>query len=237
MGLLFAGSFVSIISSYRLLWIGGRFGGHKTSLGYKLAEGYLNRGYRLISNNRSIWGDEIEQVTLCNDHGQLHAVVVLDEGGLSFKSSRQIEMIASYARKMDVIYIIPSFWPPTRAAQVLIAQPVFNFKGAGIPLIVYKWRVKVGAFTDSGWFFWWKPKEIYGIYSTADPGDTAEEIVGWLIDETEKYRLRFGYQRDSVREMEEPTEAETLADAVESFAGAVDDLAAIPIRSRRRRRV
>jgi len=233
MGLLGAGAFVDIISSYRLLWIGGRFGGHKTSLAYKLAEGYLNRGYNLVSNNRSVWGDDLEKITGCKNHGQLHTVVILDEGGLAFKSSRQIEMIASYARKMDVIYMLPSFWPPSRAAQILVCQPVFNFKSTGVPLVIYKWRVKLGSFQDNGWFGWYDPSEIYGIYSTADPGDSAEKIITWLVDETEKYRLQFGY-RNSLPDLEENS-SDLLQDTISQFADAVDELSTIPIRKGKRR--
>lgn len=234
MGLVWSANFTNIISSYRLLWISGRFGGHKTSLAYEISRAYLDRGYRLISNNRSVWADDIEKIKPCEEHGQLHAIVLLDEGGLSFKSSRQVEMIASYARKMDVIYIIPSFWPPSRAAQILICQPVFNFKSAGIPLIVYKWRVKLGSFQDNGMFFWYDPSPIYGIYSTTDPGDTSEKIVSFLIEQTEKYRLRFGYE-DSLSNVE-ITSTDQFSDTVAELSAAVDEMATIPIRKGKRRR-
>lgn len=233
MGLLFAGAFTSVISAYRLLWIGGRFGGHKTALAYKLAETYLSSGYRLVSNNRSVWTDNIEEVNLLEDN-TLRAVVILDEGGLEFKSSRQIEQIAAYARKMNVIYIIPSFFPPTRAAQVLICQPLFNFKSAGLPLVVYKWRAKLGAFSDQGIFFWWWPNEIYGIYSSSDPGDRATEIVNWLIEKKEQFRERLGYD-ESIPEMAE-TEESILMEAANTMAQAADDFSSIPVRRGRRKR-
>lgn len=233
MGLLGASNFLGIISSYRLLWIGGRFGGHKTSLAYRIYQDYGDRGYRLISNNQSVWNEDIERIGLLPD-GTLKAFVLLDEGGLEFKSSRQIEMIASYARKMDVIYCLPSFWPPTRSAQVLICQPVFNFKQTGIPLICYKWSVKIGSFKDQGVFFWWEPQEIYGIYSSADPGDRATEIVQWLIERTEDYRQRHGYDKNEVSEME-ITPQDIMADAAEQIAGAADAFEAVSIRKRKRR--
>lgn len=233
MGLIGAYAFTSLISSYRLLWIGGRFGGHKTSLAYHLAQGFLDSGYRLLSNNQCVWRDKIENVDLCDEHNKLHAVVVLDEGGLAFKSSKQIEMIASYARKMDVIYIIPSFWPPTRAAQVLTCQPVFNFKSAGLPLVFYKWRVRLGNFEDKGLFAWWRPSEVYGIYSTQDPGDTSTEIVEYLIKKTEEYRMRYGYSNELPKM--EVTSEDIMADVSQDFADAVERIASIPIRRRGRK--
>lgn len=224
------GPFQGIISSYRLLWILGRFGGHKTSLSYALARPYLERGYRLISNNRSCWSDDPERVQLDPKTGHLKAVVILDEGGLYFKSSKQIEMVASYAAKMDVIYIIPSFWPPTRAAQVLMAQPVFNFKSAGLPVVVYQWRVNMAGFKSNGYFLWIWPQEIYGIYSRQDPGDTSDKVVEFLIKRTEEYRSRFGYSNSFSSMASEVSEADLLLEATEGMAQAADTMASIPSR-------
>jgi hypothetical protein len=240
MGLINANPLLGIVKSYRLVWIGGRFGGHKTSLAYKLSQPFLDDGYRLISNNRSVWADDLEQVQIIGEGAEslLKSVVILDEGGLFFKSTRQIEMIASFARKMDVIYLIPSFWPPTRSAQVLTIQPIFNFKSAGLPLIAYKWRVKLGAFSDSGYFFWWRPNEIYGIYDTKDPGDYAGQIVEYLIEKTEDWkRIQGRYNRDDQISNLEVSEEELFADSVQGLAEAVDSFTSIPIKNSRRRRV
>lgn len=238
MGLINASPILGIIKSYRLLWIGGRFGGHKTSLAYKISQLFLDDGYRLVANNRSVWADDIEKLDFIGqgDESVLKSVVLLDEGGLFFKSSRQIEMIAAYARKMDNIYILPSFFPPTRSAQVVTIQPVFNFKAAGLPLIVYKWAVKLSAFKDSGTFLWWRPNEIYGIYDTKDPGDYAGEIVQWLIEKTEEYKIRCnrGQRSDGLPDLEASSE-ELLMDAVTGFSEAADIIAAVPLKKRGRR--
>jgi len=135
---------------------------------------------------------------------------------------------------MDCIYLLPSFWPPTRAAQVLVVQPIFNFKRAGIPVVFYRWRVKIGSFEDKGFFIWWRPEEIYGIYSRQDPGDTGAEIVEFLIKRTEEFRERYGRGgSDSIQAMEVTSE-DILSDAVNEFATAIDGIATIPIRKRRR---
>jgi len=234
MGFMNVGPFMGIISSYRMLWIGGRFGGHKTSLAYMIARGYLEQGYRLITNNRSVWADTMENVDF-NERGQLKTVVILDEGGLFFKNSRQIEAVASYARKMDCIYLFPSFYPVARVAQVLTAYAMFNLNSAGIPAYFYKWRVKLGAFQDSGTFVWWNPSEIYGIYDTLDPGDTGTTIVEWLIRKTNEYRKMFGRGSDELPEVE-VNDADTLSDAAGAMAEAADTIAAIPFKGGRRRR-
>lgn len=237
MPLIGAGAFTGIISSYRLLWISGRFGGGKTSFAYALAEEYLKVGYRLVSNNRSIWCDNMDDVQIDPETGHLKAVIILDEGGLEFKAKSQIEQIAAYAAKMDCIYIIPSFWPPVRAAQVLTAQPLFSLQSAGLPVIVYRWRVKLGSFTDNGIFIWTWPNAIYGIYSREDPGDRSGQIVNWLVKRKNEFRGRFGYATDDgIPEMEGgPGQDELLADAVDEVIGATEDIEAISRRTRRRR--
>jgi len=234
MGFINADPFMGIISSYRMCWIGGRFGGHKTSLAYMIARNYLEKGYRLITNNRSVWADNMEKINF-NERGQLQVVVLLDEGGLYFKNSRQIQTVASYARKMDMIYLFPSFYPVARVAQVLTAYAMFNLNSAGIPAYFYKWRVKLGAFQDSGTFVWWRPSEIYGIYDTLDPGDSGTEIVEWLIKKTGEYRESFGRGSDGVPDMEE-NEADQLSDAASAMAEAADTISAVPFKGRRGRK-
>lgn len=223
------------LQAYRLCWINGRFGSGKTSIAYMLCKNYLDKGYRLITNNRCVWADTMEDVKPDAD-GKLKCIVILDEGGLEFKANRQIEMVAAYAAKMDVIYIIPSYFPPCRAAQVMTVQAVFNFKSAGIPLIYYKWRIRIGGnFEDKGNFFWWKPNEIYGIYSRSDPGAKTDKIVKWIVEKTSEYRQHWGYD-DDVSQMEsEGGEVEQFADAVASLSETVDGFQALSKRKRGRR--
>jgi hypothetical protein len=217
---------LGVLDMYRLIWISGRFGGHKTALAFKIAERYLNKGYNLATNCRSIWADDFEQIPL-NENNQLNSVVVLDEGGLYFKSSRQIEQIAAYAAKMDVVYIIPSFFPPTKTAQVINIQPVVSLKATGLPIIVYKWRVDIGAFKEKGWFLWIYPQEIYGIYSRQDPGDEPELIINWLIERANEYRERYGRKTNKILSLENITEADKIAEASETISSAADDFSSV----------
>ncbi len=224
---------LSILEMYRLIWISGRFGGHKTALSFKIAEDYLKRGYRLITNSKSVWNDEIENTQL-DENGHLKTVVILDEGGLYFKASKQIEQIASYAAKMDVIYIIPSFWPPARMAQVINIQPIISLKSAGIPAIIYKWRVDLGGFHDKGWFVWVNPAEVYGIYSRQDPGSDPETIIRFLTQRTTEYRKRYGHE-DSLSKLVEVKPEDIIAESIENFSTAAEQLETISWRKNRGR--
>lgn len=235
MTLINGGDIVELLAYYRLVWISGRFGGGKTSLAFRLAQEYLDKGYKLVSNARCVWNDDMRDITI--DKTGLHSVVILDEGGLEFKSSRQIEGLAAYARKMDVIYILPSFFPPTRAAQVVTIQPLFSLVGAGLPLIVYRWRVKLQFFQDTGSFLWWRPSEIYGIYSSQDPGARAAKIVGWLLEKMEAYRKSWDHDDDDeLFSMEDETESDIMAEAANAISEAADGIISISGRKNTRRK-
>lgn len=236
MAFINAESILGVLDMYRLIWISGRFGGHKTALSFKIAERYLKRGYKLATNSRSVWADDLDKITL-NEKNQLKTVCILDEGGLYFKAGRQVEQIAAYAAKMDVVYIIPSFWPPTKAAQIINIQPVVSLKATGLPLIIYKWRVDIGQFKEKGWFAWWNPSEIYGIYSRQDPGEEPERIVKFLTDRSNEYRTRYGRTTtDEVFSLAAVSEAEQIIEAGTIIADAADDFATVFSRGGRKRR-
>jgi hypothetical protein len=232
-----AGPLFGIVQTYRMCWVGGRPGGHKTSFSYALAEQFLKIGYSLVSNNRSVWADKMEEIHI-NKDGLMKTVVIVDEGGRYFKSSRQIEALLSYPAKMDLILLIPSFWPPVRTAQVITVQPLFSLRSAGLPVIFYRWHVHIGDWRDNGSFVWLNPQEIYGIYSRRDPGDSADAIIRWLIDRTQEFERFEGRETDSIPGVEAVSPAEIISDASDQIAEAityqVEALSGRGNRSRRR---
>jgi len=236
MPLMNADVILQTIASYRLCWISGRFGGGKTSVAYEISRHFLKQGYRLVSNNMSAWADEPANVDFIDGGYHLKSVVLLDEGGLWFKSGQQIEMIASYAAKMDVVYLLPSFWPPTRKAQVVVVQPLWNLKATGLPIILYRWRVREGGFDDKGIFWWWKPQEIYGVYSRQDPGDVGQEIVEWLVTKTEDYRGKFGRSTrgNEISDLGTASEADIFQEAIGELSDVTERF--IPVFKRKGRR-
>lgn len=236
MALLNAEPCLNALYGYRLVWIGGRFGGHKTALAYRMAQHYLEQGYALISNNRTIWGDNPDEVVL-DQNGHLKLIVILDEGGLYFQASKQIQQIAAYAAKMDVIYLVPSFYPPSRTTQVVTIQPFVSLKAAGIPVVIVKWKIRLGDFKDHGYFIWWKPQEIYGIYSRQDPGARPDQIVAYLARRTQEFRKLFEHddEGDNLFQME-VTGEDLLQEAALAMAQAAYDFEAVSKRKNRRGR-
>ena len=208
-----------ILTSYRIVWIGGYTGSHKTSLAFYMARDLLERGYKLVTNCPCVWADDMEKIEWQGKH--LKTVVVLDEGGLGLKMKRQLEEMCSYVNKMNIVLIIPSYWEPTPAAQRVTVQSIFGFPDLGIPLRCFKWTVKQMSFRDSGWFYWWKPSEVYGVYSRQDPGAKMDGIYNWLLDKVGEFRTKFGYgSEDAMGERD--TSAE-LVEALDGFRAAMQE--------------
>jgi len=191
--------FTGVIDQYRLLTIGGKLGGHKTSHALALAEPYLRDGYRLVSNLSCIWNDEPKNVTL-NSDGKLKVIVIQDEAGLEIKSRFQIEEVAAYARKMDLMLFYPSFWPTPRMANILRTQALFGLKSAGIPCIIYKWTVTLGGFKDGGFYLWFNPQNYYGLYSSNDPGTKLRKVQKFLLDRKDEFRALWHADEDEDEE-------------------------------------
>lgn len=190
MPLIGADEFLWIVRAYRVVWIKGRVGGFKTSIAMRIGAELLKGGkYRLVTNTACVWADDYHELHLGDDK-MLHELVILDEGGSDFQSRRDVENVVKYPRKMDVLLLIPSFWPPHRSARLVTLRVVRSWRAFGIPILVYEWEVREA--DAKGKFVWLNPAEIFGVYSTQDPADTAEEIVAHLVEQTKAYLARFG---------------------------------------------
>jgi hypothetical protein len=245
-----AGQFLGNFANQRICWIGGKLGGHKTAFAYRMAYDYLSQGYRLVTNNLSVWTDRLADVAL-DEKGYLKAFILLDEGGLFFNDRHDVQQVAAYLSKMDSCVVLPSAQPPSRSAQGLILQPIWSFRNTGIPVILYQWKLANLMQRSGGFFIWWRPSEIYGIYSRRDPGTNCEEIRAFMDYRTEQYKALFereadySWKEESDREntisaMARPRrEVDPAASAMAEAAGAITDAAAefeaVSQRGRRRR--
>lgn len=182
------------LHGYRMVWIPGAFGNGKTLLAFGIYANYfLPRGYRLISNTRSIWTEDNLDNVQMNENGHLKAFILIDEGGQFFTEGDDIRELLRNPRKMDYVLCFPSFHPPHRSAQIFQMQPTWSFRSAGIPLINYDWYVKIGQYKTKGSFKWSLFQEIYGTYSSQNPGASPATIRKWLSAQNVAFRARFGY--------------------------------------------
>lgn len=242
MGLINAGPFIGAVSAYRSVHITGRWGGHKTSLAFYIAQIWLKKGYRLVTNCRSAWADDYENLSFVDKDGHLKVVVIMDEGGLHLDTNREVKEYTNFAAKMDIIYLYPSASDVPRDAAKVICQVLFSFSKIGIPLIVYKYWVLTKGFKDEGVFLWFNPKEVYGVYSRQDPGAYTDDIVDWLIEKTQAYRTLYGRTARKERKAAQKQvrsvanrEADVFKDAAEQFADSIEALS-VHQRGRGRRR-
>lgn len=189
--LLGAERFIGMLETYRILHIDGRFGGGKTSLAVRIFVHFADKGYRLVTNTACVLADKLENLKP-DEAGMLKAVCLLDEGGNYFGDREDAKELVSYAAKLDLIYILPSFEPPHRRLKVLTVQPVRNWFSIGLPLIEYNYRLKSGMAEDKGKFLWLFPQEVYGLYSRQDPGEDPDYIMKWLYEAKNTYRRHYG---------------------------------------------
>lgn len=225
---------VDLVRDYRLAWISGRYGSFKTLFAFELAEKFLKRGYRLITNAKTPWADDWSKVDFL-PNGTLRAVVLMDEAGLTLRYTEQLERMCAYSRKMDCIYIFPSFFPPVRFAQVLNLHSVYGFIHIGVPIRVFQCRVHIGGWRDQSTFILTGFEEFYGVYSTQSVDLDTEGIIEYMAEKTEQFRERFGGKRVSGLETNRVNPLAGLEDSAGALAEAADDFAAVSSRARRRK--
>lgn len=191
MPILGGATFLQTFKAYKFCWLSGRVGGGKTSLAFYLAGSLFNEGRvnNIVSN--------IPSVISTFPHPEMPAkdsVLIVDEGGLYLKFSRDFETIAAMLRKMNNYVILPSFIPPAREFRYLTVQREANL-GRIIPLPVniwiYTWRLRMGNVEETGWFAWSNPECVFGLYdSDAAPADDAG-VTPWVEAYTKKRMVSY----------------------------------------------
>lgn len=182
---------IELIHTYRLCHIQGRFGAGKTALAVRLFPEFARRNYRMITNSRCVFGENLTDIVM-GETGMLGLYVMLDEGGVYFNERDEATELISYAAKLDLVYVLPSFEPPHRKLRAVTIQPVKNWRSIGLPLVQYEYRLKSGFAEDKGTFFWLFPEEIYGTYSRQFPGDEPSHIMKWLDQQKTAFRRLAG---------------------------------------------
>ena len=198
MGLIKAATLLQYINLYRVLYIGGRYGGGKTALAFRLAYDLITRGdYRyLISNVKSVWNDKVTDIQLRSDT-YVDAIVILDEGGIFLETGKDVKKYLAYLRKMNIALIIPSVQEIPRSIRRLSVQRLMTFNVYGVPLWLYRFKLDVGDVKEKDWFVWWRPSEIFGIYDTlGTPSDDAG-FNEYLTGVTREVQRKTGYTEEA----------------------------------------
>jgi len=171
-----AETFFRLVKNFRACWFRGRHGGGKTALSVATALKLLDSGVVdcCVSNIPVAFG---EQVLPDVPH---KAAILMDEGGLFWKTGQAFERVAAFLRKQELIVLIPSITPPSMQFRTLYVRRIFNAAAlTSIPIWVYEWTVSEAGEVTTGRFTWAFPK-IFRFYDTnyAPLGD--EEIPQWI---------------------------------------------------------
>lgn len=230
----------------RIVYIGGRVGGGKTSLSFRMAYDLMQSGqFRyLLSNLKSVWTDDIEDVTMREYEGvlKLDAVIILDEAGEFIDTKAKAKKWKSYLRKMNVVMFLPSEEPPAASMRTLSIERIWDGYSIGLPLWYYKTFYNTSHVKEGMAFSWLFPSEIFGVYDTDGyPADEAERILeafkGWV-----RQAAAFGGYA-----VADPSEGDKLhaeqSDFVAQIERAVDDFsetaekvsASIPLLERKKK--
>jgi hypothetical protein len=176
-----------LLRTFRSCWISGRLGGGKTLLAFRMAYDLLDSGFvkHLVSNIPSVWSENPWDIEL-DSNNMLNTVVVLDEGGLYLRTGKDVDEYMTFARKMNVVIIVPSVRKPAPALRDFVIERVFNFQMLGLPWWLYKYYLTTAGAKDEAKFLYTNPSEMYGIFdSKAMPVDDMG-ISEWLNGHKER---------------------------------------------------
>lgn len=201
MKLVSASVFLVTLRNYRFLWLGGRYGGGKTSLAVYLSHFILSHGWAkaVVGNIPVAWGVPPNMYDLYTPED---CVLLLDEGGLFMKFSGDFEKVGAFMRKLNMYVLLPSVIPPAGIFRMFQVQRIVNFYTLGIPLWWYKWRLSIGAVTSDGSFGWWRPSEIFGYFDTLATPVSDLGVSSWV----EEYTRQAGEEYANRVEMENALE-------------------------------
>jgi hypothetical protein len=191
MALIGHGVALAQIRGSRFCWIPGRFSAGKSAFSYRIAFDLAKKyGYRIISNQESVWNEIEEPKWIVDEHGNisLKLIAIIDEGGLYLQDKKMVREWIDFAGKMDLIVIIPSWRAPAALFQELQIRFTGSFRSTGLPLDQFTYFTGKGKHAYEGKFLWAGMEEIYGIYSTLNPSFSPVGMVHYLRQKVREYR-------------------------------------------------
>jgi hypothetical protein len=158
---------------FRVVWIGGRYGGGKTSLAVQLAVDLVQAGAvgRIAANLHLSppW-------RVCSEYACFSDLMQAEEGlaivfdeswselGLGAPPGKVKEYLA-FLRKKRSVLLLPSVIPLSRSVRVCQVRRVFNGFAFGIPLWLYSVQTDIGGRRPESYrHWWWYPDRSWGLY-------------------------------------------------------------------------
>jgi len=173
----------------RICTITGRLGSGKTRLAMELAAHFLERGYRLVSNVKTVWADQM-------DLSYEKVVLLLDEGGLWVRKASDAMKLAAYARKLNLIIIFSGKkLPHSDLCDLQISLFLDFWKNFLLPLSLWRWEYFPGGSVRPyhGWLWQALPWYYNSVYDTIDPGKPPEEVIDYAFRRAQLLFQRYGH--------------------------------------------
>lgn len=157
-------SFLQILRFYRSAWMGGRYGGGKTSFGVRVGIEFVERGWadHILCNFPCVVATDMMKISDLR-----RCFIILDEGGTWLKR-KDWDDVAAFLRKRDLYLFVPSVIPPPVSARMVTMQRTWNFLGMGVPLWYYNMRLDYMRVKETYKLLWTNPQEVFGLYSTSN---------------------------------------------------------------------
>lgn len=157
-----ADAFLRLLAAYRVVWLSGRFGGGKTSLGVWLAAWLTANKYAAnIVSNIDISGRAFPVPVPLKD-----SAIMLDEAWMYVDTWNDVKSYAAFLRKMNLYLIMPSVWPPHPRLRILEVHRIFNGRVVGLPFWVYRWSLSMASIGEKGFFALFYPERCFQFYDT-----------------------------------------------------------------------
>jgi hypothetical protein len=212
-----AETFFRLVRNFRTCWFRGRYGCGKTALSVATALRMLDSGVSdcCVSNIPLAFGEQqLPPVPW-------RATILMDEGGLFWKTGRAFEMVAAFLRKQELIVLIPSITPPSLQFRTLYVRRVFSSAAmTGLNLWLYEWTIAEAGEITKGKFWWTFPK-IFRYYDTNYSPLGDEKIPQWVSS-------AYADVADDGGGLLAPISAtaQTMADAAATMADAAEQMRA-----------
>lgn len=210
-----------------MAWLGGRFGGGKTTLAVETAQALLStKRFRYVCSNIPVkfavpFGSVVPRwhppVDTMAGHWSVDTIVIMDEAGIFMRYRREVGNLLAFLRKLNIVVLMPSVLPPSRFVRFFRAQRVLNLSKLvpGFNWWVYRTRLTYDEVQERSWFVY-RP-DVFGKFNSfayaVDDGGFDAAFRGWV--ET----------LGGVEMPEEDDDKNRAADLLDEAAGSLSDSA------------
>jgi len=168
--------FLGMMRNYRIMWVGGRYGGGKTSFIVRIGYEFVKRGWanQIVANFPCVLATDIGRAGEVKD-----TVILADEAGI-WINEKTFGEVTAYLRKYNLYLFMASVLPVPIRARSLNVQRELTWSTVGVPLWRYSCILDYMRVKEKFSISWFNPGEIFGLYDTSYPAGDDAGIVDWV---------------------------------------------------------